>query len=129
MFKKSVVKIQVFFFNMERTKDISHKDQYTFMIVPRSVLLTIRNVSDKSCRENQNTYFNFNNFFFSKIIRFVWKYTVQPDRPQKTIWRMHIACWLRKATNTLRICSTYSFSTARIVVRRRLQCDVHCLSW
>ena len=26
-------------------------------------LLTIRNVSDKSCRENQNTLFVFSNFF------------------------------------------------------------------
>ena len=32
------------------------KDQYTFLIFPRS-LLRMRNVSDKSCRENQNTFF------------------------------------------------------------------------
>jgi len=29
-------------------------DEYTF-IISRSVLLRMRNVSDKSCRENQNT--------------------------------------------------------------------------
>jgi hypothetical protein len=23
----------------------------------------------------------------------------EPDRPQMTIWRMHIACWIPKATN------------------------------
>jgi len=28
-----------------------------------------------------------------------WKNTVQPDRPQIT-WRMRIACWIPKATNT-----------------------------
>jgi len=34
-----------------------HEDQYTFLIISRSVLLRMRNVSDKSCRENQNTLF------------------------------------------------------------------------
>jgi len=33
-----------------------HEDQYTFVIVFRSLLLTMRNDSDKSCRENQNIY-------------------------------------------------------------------------
>jgi len=40
-----------------------HEDQYTFMIIPCSVLLRVRNISDKSCRENQSTYRMFNNFF------------------------------------------------------------------
>jgi hypothetical protein len=26
---------------------------------------------------------------------------VEPDRPQMTVWHMHIASWLPKATNTL----------------------------
>jgi hypothetical protein len=38
-------------------------DKYTFLIISRSVLLRMRNVSDKNCRENQNTHFIFNNFF------------------------------------------------------------------
>jgi len=29
------------------------------------------------------------------------KNTVQPDRPQITIWRMHTACWIPKATNII----------------------------
>ena len=28
-----------------------------------------------------------------------WKNMVQPDRPQMTLWRMRIACWISKATN------------------------------
>jgi len=32
------------------------------MIISRSVLLIMRNVSDKSCTENQNTHFVFSNF-------------------------------------------------------------------
>jgi len=30
------------------------------MVISRSVLLRLRNVSDKSCRENQNSHFVFN---------------------------------------------------------------------
>jgi len=42
----------------------------------------MRNISDKSCGENQNTYFMFNNIS-SKIVFYVitWKNTVEPDRP------------------------------------------------
>jgi hypothetical protein len=62
----------------------------------------MRNVSGKSCRENQNT-FTFNNFFFPEnraVYEIMWKSMVQPDRPQMTIWRMRIACWIKKATET-----------------------------
>jgi hypothetical protein len=38
---------------------------FTFFIVSRSIL-RMRNVSDKSYRESQNTPFNLNNFFFLK---------------------------------------------------------------
>ena len=30
----------------------------------------------------------------------MWKNIVQPGRPQTTICRMRIACWIPKATNT-----------------------------
>ena len=30
----------------------------------------------------------------------MWKNTVDLDRPQMTILRKHIACWVHKATNT-----------------------------
>ena len=30
----------------------------------------------------------------------MWKNFVEPDRPQITIWRMRIVCWITKATNT-----------------------------
>jgi len=40
-----------------------HLDQYTFLIISRSFLLRMRNVSDKRCRENQNTHSMFNNVY------------------------------------------------------------------
>jgi len=30
----------------------------------------------------------------------MWKNIVEPDRPQMETWRMRIACWILKATNT-----------------------------
>jgi hypothetical protein len=56
--------------NLTRITDTLHKDLCTFMIISRWFLLRIRNVSDKSCRENQNTNFMFNNFF-PKIVPFM----------------------------------------------------------
>jgi hypothetical protein len=31
----------------------------------------------------------------------MWENIVEPERPQMTVWRMHIACWIPKATKTL----------------------------
>ena len=42
-----------------------HEDRYTFLI-SLSVFLRMRNVSDKSCRETQNTHFMSNKFYFIK---------------------------------------------------------------
>jgi len=44
-----------FHWNRTRITGTLHDEQYTYMIISRPVLLRMRNVSDKSCRENQNT--------------------------------------------------------------------------
>ena len=44
--------------------------QYTFSIISHSVLLKMKNVSDKSCRETRNTHFIFNDIS-SKIVPFM----------------------------------------------------------
>jgi hypothetical protein len=90
----------------------------------------MRNVSDNSCRENQNKHFVFSNFF-RKSCR-LWENVekfVERGRPQMTIWLMRIACWIPKAINTLRLCNTHCFSTATMVARTRLDVTlyVHCL--
>ena len=61
------------------------------------------NVSDKSCRENQNTHFIFYNFFFDirAIYEIMWKNMAEPDRPQMTLnSRKRFTCWITKATIT-----------------------------
>jgi hypothetical protein len=47
-----------------------------------------------------------------------------------TIWRMRFACWIPKATNTLRLPNTHCSSTATMVARTPLNVTlhVHCLS-
>ena len=47
---------------MTRITGALHEDQCTFMVISCSGLLTVRNISDKSSRENQNTHFMSNNF-------------------------------------------------------------------
>ena len=43
----------------------------------------------------------FDNFFSENqgIYEVMWKNTVQPNRPQITIWRIRMACWMLKGTN------------------------------
>ena len=37
------------------------KTNIHFLVTSRLIILRMRNVSDKSCTENQHTYFTFNN--------------------------------------------------------------------
>ena len=63
----------------------------------------MKNVSDKICKENGNTYFMFSNLFPPEnraVYEIIWKNFVERGRPQMTIWRMLIARWIPKATNT-----------------------------
>ena len=48
------------------------------------------------------THFIFNNFFSENraVYEIMWNNTVELDRPHMTVWRMRIACWIPKATNT-----------------------------
>ena len=79
-----------------------HEDRYTFYIISLSVQLRMKNVSDKSCGENQNTHFIFKNFVLEirAVYELMWKTLIELGRPQMTIWRMRILYWIPKVTNT-----------------------------
>jgi hypothetical protein len=68
--------------------------------------ISLSSSQNKKCfwrnnRENKNTLFTFIFFLENHAIRdIMWINIVQPDRPQKTIWRMSIACWIPTPTNT-----------------------------
>jgi hypothetical protein len=75
-----------------------------------SLLLRMRNVPDKSCRENENTFYV--QLLFPKnliVYEIMWKNMVEPERPQMTIQCMRISCWVPKSTNTPRICNIVAF--------------------
>jgi len=49
----------------------------------------------------------------------VKKKIVEPDMPQVTIWRMRIACWIRKFTDThSKFVILNAFSGATVVARK-----------
>jgi hypothetical protein len=73
------------------------------MIISRRILLWMKNVSDKSCIENETTHSEFSNILFLEnraVCEVMWKNIVQPGRPRMTIRRMRIACWITNATDT-----------------------------
>jgi hypothetical protein len=47
--------------NPTRVTGTSHEVVFTFMTISRWILLRMRNVSNKTCKETQNTHFKFNN--------------------------------------------------------------------
>jgi hypothetical protein len=107
-----------------------HEDQYTILIISRSILLRIRNVSDRSCRKNQNTRFMFTNYFLENlaVYEIVWNNTIQTDRPQMTV--QYGACaFLHAVYLTLQVHTqnTYAccFSTATIVTRTRFNITLY----
>ena len=55
-------------YNWTRMTSTLREDRYVFVIISRSHLLKMRNPSDKSCRENQNTHFWSVTFFFNRAI-------------------------------------------------------------
>ena len=53
-----------FYQNLTRIRGSLLEDKGTYLSISRSFLLRMRNFSYKSCRENQNRHFMFNNIFF-----------------------------------------------------------------
>ena len=77
-------------------------------ITSRRVLLRMRNLSNKSCRETQKIRFMFNNSpppHENRAVYGIMKNMVEPDDYNTA----HAPCWIIKATNTFRVCNTYCF--------------------
>jgi hypothetical protein len=114
---------------MARITGTLHED-----IISHSILLRMRNVSGKCCRENQNKLFISNNLF-SKIVPFMrlWKNMVQPYidyRWQYETAKAHCMPDNYGYRHTVRVCNAYCFSTATMVTRTGLSVTlyIHCLS-
>jgi hypothetical protein len=93
---------------MTRIMGTLHKDIYTYMIMC-SIIIRMRNILDKICRENWNTRFMFINSFWKSCCLWdnVEKYfTVGQATDNNIIQCMHFACWIIKDTDTLELCNT-----------------------
>jgi hypothetical protein len=75
------------------------KTNTTFLVISRSFLLRMRNVPDKKKIKTRILY---PANLFSKIVPFIrqrGKYC-RSGQSQMKIWRMCVACWIPKTTNT-----------------------------
>jgi hypothetical protein len=90
VFFKNMYRKFKYHYNLTIMTGTLHEDQYTFMIIYHRILLRKETLSDKTCRENQNTYFIFNNILSENraVYQTMWNNTVQPDSPQMTIHRV-----------------------------------------
>ena len=108
----------------DKNKNTLQADQYTFLIISRSFLLRVKNISAEACTETQNTHFVFSTFFFllenRAVYEVMWKIIVKRGRLKMIMWHMRIACWIPKATHTHTqthtICNTHCFSNPTPVV-------------
>ena len=84
---------------MTRIMNTTHEDQYTFLIRSRSVLLTMRKISDTVVQNIKTPILCSVIFYFENRVLYeiLWKNILQSDKPRKTIWRT--ASWVLKATN------------------------------
>jgi hypothetical protein len=93
----------------------------------RPILLRMKNISDNSYCENQNTHIL---FFYGTIYEIMWKNIAELDKPQMT-WHMPIACWIPKATNTHSeyvILFAWPMQTMVAQMCLNITLYIHCLS-
>ena len=111
--------------NMTSIVGTLHEDLCT-CVISRWILLRMRNVPERGCRENQNTIL-YSVIFFLKIVFYeiMRKNTVEADRPHMTVWccaeKMRLIGWMTKVRIQAHIIfNTRCFSTATVVTRTHL---------
>jgi hypothetical protein len=84
--------------NLTRLTGTLHEDQCTVLIIYCSVLRRMRNVSDKVAKKPKTYILVF--FLNRDVCGIMRRNIVEPGRPQMTIRRTRIACWIPKPTKT-----------------------------
>ena len=113
--------------NLTRITGTLHDNLCTFMKIS-CLVLRIRNIWDKSCRENPNTHFMFNNLFLENYAIYVEKCgRARQGTDDSIVWCMWFVCWKTKGTYTYSECV---ISSATMVVWRHFSVTLyaHCLS-
>jgi hypothetical protein len=100
--------------NLARIMGTLHEEQYTYLIISRSVFLEWE-IFQTNIVQKIETHILCSATFSENCIFYeiMWTNIVQPDRPQMKIQPMPIACWVPRTTNS-------HFSTATIAIRPRL---------
>ena len=85
--------------------------QYIYLIISRSIPIGVRNVSDKTCRENQNSHFMFNNIFRKscRLWDMVEKYGRARQVTDDKMVHEHFILGTLDYKHTLSICNTLLF--------------------
>jgi len=80
--------------NLTRITGILYEDQYTILIISRSILLRMRNVSSKVVEEIKTQMLCPVNFSFKNrpLHVIMWRNIVQRGRPKVKVLRMRTAC-------------------------------------
>jgi hypothetical protein len=138
--KKICRENSTFLQNITRIR-LLHTPTYVHFCLYLAKFFSIRNVSDKSYRQNQNTFcvlcFLIEN---RAVYEIMWKNIVQSVQvvDESIIRRMHIAYWIPKATNThseyvilVSLCTATVVARTHVTVKlqvRYLSCYlIHCL--
>ena len=87
--------------NPTRIMDTFNETSFTFMTMSRWILLGMRNVLDTSCKEKKT--YNLVSITFLRKSRPLWDNVEKYGGTRKVanvvkIWRIRVACWLRKVT-------------------------------
>ena len=102
---------------------------YIYIMIPRSVLIKMRNVSDKRYRENQNTDFMLALFFFRKSCRLwddVEKYSRAGQATDDNMAHTHCMLGVLGYIHTFHgICNTYLYSPAIALARTHLNVTLY----
>jgi len=85
---------------MKRITVTLREYQGTFFILSHSVLLEWEIIHTAVVHKIKTGISCSITFFNHAVYEIKWKNTVEPVRPQMEIWRMLIACWIPKATDT-----------------------------
>jgi len=71
------------------------------MKISGSFILRIKNISGRVVEKIKiQILFPINIFFKNRAVyEIMWKNSTEPSRPQMTMWRMRLACWVPKDTD------------------------------
>jgi len=106
---------------MKKVTETLHKNPCTFVTLSRCILLIMRNISDTSCRNNQNTRLVFTNFFWKSC--HLWDNVEKCGRPRQAtdnntvLHTRHASCTPVTKGHKVTVFNTYCFSTATMVTR------------